>query len=86
MNKFDLTNVEVKETQELPTALLEMMRDTQEFGKRYFNEYNYNLDEIQRRINGFERKGIQIIKYTDGKNILIAINNRIWDGVSMLSR
>ena len=84
MKDFDLRNLEVKTTQEVPTQLLEMMKDTQEFGKRYFNDYDYNKEEVQRRINDFERKNANIIKYTDGKNILITIDNKVWDGVSML--
>jgi len=84
MKNLDLKTVEVKTTQEVPTMMLEMMKDTQEFGKRYFNEYDYNIDEVQRRINSFERKGFQVIKYTDGENILITIDNKVWDGMSIL--
>lgn len=85
MKDLDLRTLEVKETETINTALLEMLKNTQSFGKRYFNEYDYNKSEIQRSINSFERRGIKIIKYTDGKNILISVNNKIWDGVSMLS-
>ena len=84
MKDLDLRSVEVKITQTVNTELLISLKDTQEFGKRFFNDYDYNKEEIQRRINSFERKGVQVIKYTDGKNILISLNNKIWDGTSIL--
>jgi hypothetical protein len=84
MKDLDLRNVEVKNTLEVTTDMLETLKNTQQYGKRYFNEYDYNKEEIQRRLDSLTRKGQQVIKYTDGENILIAVNNRIWDGVSML--
>ena len=81
-----LKDIKTANTVEVTTEMLEMLKNTQEFGKRFFNEQDYSILDIQLRINSFERKGFLVIKYTDGNNILVAVNNKIWDGVSLLSR
>lgn len=86
MKDLDLRNVKVKNTTEVTTEMLNMLRDTQDFGKRYFNEYDYNKEEIQRRINNFEKQNLNVFKYTDGKNIIITVNAKVWDGASILSK
>jgi len=80
-----LKDIQVKNQVEVTTEMLEMLKNTQEFGKRYFNEQPYSIIEIQNSIYKMEKTS-NVIKYTDGKNVLIAVNNKIWDGVSMLSR
>jgi hypothetical protein len=86
-NKMEtLKDIKTANTVEVTTEMLEMLKNTQEFGKRFFNEQPYSILDIQLRINSFERKGFSVIKYTDGNNILVAVNNKIWDGVSMLSK
>lgn len=80
-----LKNIEVKNTVTVTTEMMEMLKNTQEFGKRYFNEQPYSIIEMQNSVARME-KTQSVIKYTDGKNVLIAINNKIWDGVSMLSK
>ena len=80
-----LKDIQVKNQVEVTTEMLEMLKNTQEFGKRYFNEQPYSIIEMQNSIYKMEKTS-NVIKYTDGKNVLIAVNNKIWDGVSMLSR
>lgn len=80
-----LKDIQVKSQVEVTTEMLEMLKNTQEFGKRYFNEQPYSIIEMQNSIYKMEKTS-NVIKYTDGKNVLIAVNNKIWDGVSMLSR
>lgn len=80
-----LKNIEVKNTVTVTTEMMEMLKNTQEFGKRYFNEQPYSIIEMQNSVARME-KTQSVIKYTDGENVLIAINNKIWDGVSMLSK
>ena len=80
-----LKNIEVKNTVTVTTEMMEMLKNTQEFGKRYFNEQPYSIIEMQNSVTRME-KTQNVIKYTDGENVLIAINNKIWDGVSMLSK
>ena len=80
-----LKDIQVKNQVEVTTEMLEMLKNTQEFGKRYFNEQPYSIIEMQNSIYKMEKTS-NVIKYTDGQNVLIAVNNKIWDGVSMLSR
>ena len=80
-----LKDIEVKNEVTVTTEMLEMLKNTQEFGKRFFNEQPYSIIDMQNSVCRLE-KSQNVIKYTDGNNILIAINNKIWDGVSMLSK
>ena len=80
-----LKDIKVENTVTVTTEMMEMLKNTQEFGKRYFNEQPYSIIEMQNSVTRME-KTQSVIKYTDGENILIAINNKIWDGVSMLSK
>lgn len=80
-----LNEILVKNVVTVTTEMLEMLKNTQEFGKRYFNEQPYSIIDMQNSVSRLE-KTQNVIKYTDGINILISINNKIWDGVSMLSK
>jgi hypothetical protein len=80
-----LKEIQVLNVVTVTTEMLEMLKNTQEFGKRYFNEQPYSIIEMQNSVSRLE-KTQNVIKYTDGVNILISINNKIWDGVSMLSK
>lgn len=80
-----LKDIEVKNVITVTTEMIEMLKNTQEFGKRFFNEQPYSIIDMQNSICRLE-KNQSVIKYTDGNNILIAVNNKIWDGVSMLSK
>ena len=42
-----LKNIEVKNTVTVTTEMMEMLKNTQEFGKRYFNEQPYSIIEMQ---------------------------------------
>ena len=78
------TTVEVKQTFETPIEVLEAMKSTQS-KPRYFNELGLNLEEQERRLQALERRGVNVVKYTNGDNYLISVNNKIYDGVGILS-
>lgn len=80
-----LNEIQVVNVVTVTTEMLEMLKNTQEFGKRYFNEQPYSIIEMQNSVSRLE-KTQNVIKFTDGVNILISINNKIWDGVSILSK
>jgi len=80
-----LNEIQVVNVVTVTTEMLEMLKNTQDFGKRYFNEQPWSIIEMQNSIYRLE-KNQNVIKYTDGKNILISVNNKIWDGTSMLSK
>ena len=80
-----LKEIQVLNVVTVTTEMLEMLKNTQEFGKRYFNEQPYSIIDMQNSVSRLE-KTQNVIKYTDGVNILISINNKIWDGVSMLNK
>ena len=41
-----LKDIQVKNQVEVTTEMLEMLKNTQEFGKRYFNEQPYSIIEM----------------------------------------
>lgn len=84
-NMKTLKDIKVENTITVTSEMLEMLKNTQEFGKRFFNEQPWSVSDMQLRINSLQKK-FQVSKITDGVNILISVNNKIWDGVSMLSK
>ena len=86
-NKTDmktLKDIQVKNTVTVTTEMMEQLKNTQEWGKRYFNEQPFSLLDMQLSINKLQEKQ-EVLLITDGENILISVNARIWDGVSILS-
>lgn len=80
-----LKDIKVENTITVTSEMLEMLKNTQEFGKRFFNEQPWSILDTQLRIDSLQKK-FQVSKITDGVNILISVNNKIWDGVSVLSK
>jgi hypothetical protein len=79
-----LKDIQVKNTVTVTTEMMEQLKNTQEWGKRYFNEQPFSLLDMQLSINKLQEKQ-EVLLITDGENILISVNARIWDGVSILS-